>query len=142
MGGVFTLLGGVVGQVRQDRRTRLGAAQLLSVEMFLNAYAIQDFLDVFERDPHDEEAVSEARREMVAHCSTSIWRDQGPNLVTLFSEDFRSAIVTTYAALIRNETVQGHHHADFDVPAILEEAQQQLAPHAKASWLDRYVWRL
>jgi hypothetical protein len=110
--------------------------------MFLNAYAIQEFLDVFEHDPHDEETVTEARRAMVAHCSTSIWRDHGSNLVSLFSEDFRSTIVTTYAALIRNETVQGHHHATFDFPAILEEAQQQLAPHARATWLDRHVWRL
>jgi hypothetical protein len=38
VGGVFTLLGGVVGQVRQDRHEQVGAAQLLAYEMLLNAH--------------------------------------------------------------------------------------------------------
>ena len=141
VGGVFTLLGGVAGQVRQDRRARLGAAQLLSIEMFLNAHAISAFLEIFERDPEDEEAVAEARQQMVAHCSTAVWRDHAPKLVPLLAEDFRMSIVSTYAALIRNETVAGHHHAASEYPVILEEAQKELEPHAHRTWADRHLWR-
>jgi hypothetical protein len=142
VGGIFTLLGGIVGQVRQDRRTRIGSAELLKYEMLLNAHAMQLYLEVFAEDPYDEPALEGAAKDMVVHSSTAVWRANSSKLISLFDREFRVSIVSAYAALISNETAPGHHrHAAWDTVDVLEFAQKQLEPHTKLTWVDRHVWR-
>jgi hypothetical protein len=142
VGGAFTLLGGVVGQVRQDRREQLGAAQLLMYEMLLNAHAMEKYLERFGDDPHDVEAHEGAARDMVVHSSTASWRQYSSRLISLFDYEFREVLVATYAALISNETAPGsHRHATWDAIDVLNLAREQLEPHARPTWIDRYVWR-
>jgi hypothetical protein len=142
VGGIFTLIGGVVAQVRQDRRVRIGAAELLRYEMVINAHAMEIYLEKFEEDPYDEEALGEAARDMVVHSSTAVWREHGPQLITLFDYDFREGLVAIYAAIISNEVDPGRHrHASWAVIEVLKHAQEQLAPYGRLTWVDRHVWR-
>lgn len=143
VGGVFTLLGGVVGQIRQDRRLRRGSADLLRFEVILNAHAMETYLEAFGEDPHHEERLAEAAKDMVVHSSTAIWREHGADLISLFPYDFRETLVATYASLISNEVDPGHHrHATWDAVEVLRYASGRLEPHTRSTWVDRFVWRL
>jgi hypothetical protein len=143
VGGVFTLIGGLAGQVRHDRRERLGLAELLRYEIVLNVFAMENYIETYAEDPHDEEAHAEAARVMVLHSSTATWRQHSPQLISLFDYDFRESLVAAYAALISNEAEPGRHrHATVDTLRVFDYAQKQLEPHTRPRWFDRHIWRL
>jgi hypothetical protein len=135
VGGLFTLSGALLVELRRDRRNQIGSARLVIAELERSALELDVIPELVDHDngwvegPHPK-------------ISTGAWVLHASDLVGRLSrEDFD--VVDRIAAKLTGDSEFGFtlgearaHSSD------AKKAAAIIAPIAKPSWFDRHIWRL